>query len=274
MSKRKKTTKKVAKKTNVIMHTGKQKPIWESAGSLMAGREDAKTEIASRMLHLATQVYSVPPQGVTILANQPYINKVGWKVKMHEYFGNNYRIKTKWNHMATPDEQYAIVEAIVEVKDKEGWEERARAIGEATPANIKLQAVKMTLNMMAETRAKNRAMFDIAGARTMEDAVTNIERMKKANKITSQQAEVIAEGAKVTAEEMNEKETKTIDKPEKSFSYMEKVKVEVHKRGAKNAREAIEYINRVAGLELASLNEISETQARTILPIIINQKIK
>ena len=73
---------------------------------------------------------------------------------------------------------------------------------------------------------------------------------------------------------MNEKETKTIDKPEKSFSYMEKVKVEVYKRGAKNAREAIEYINRVAGLELASLNEISETQARMILPIIINQKIK
>lgn len=242
MSKRK-AIKKVAKKTSVIMHTSKRKPIWESAGSLMnANREDAKTAIASNMLHLATQVFSVPPQGVTILANQPYINKVGWKVKMHEYFKDDYRIITKWNHMATPDEQYAIVEAIVEVRGRPtketgglmgAWEERARAIGEATPANIKLQAVKMTLNMMAETRAKNRAMFDIAGARTMEDAVKNIEKMKKGKEITPQQAEVIVEGSKVTAEEINEKETKTIE-PEKSFSYIEKLKIEVHKRGAKN----------------------------------------
>jgi len=278
--KKKKAKKVTSKKTKsqMVVHTSqlaKKEMIWSNASEIMAsGREDIKTAIANQMMNLATAVFKLPPQGITILANQPYINKIGWKIKMREYHADKYRIKTEWKHFADPNEQYAIVEAIIEVRDAKGnWEEVSRAVGEATKTNIKLAAVRETLNMMAETRAKNRAMSDFIGARAIEDAVKTLSDMRKKNQVSEEQSHVITEAAKVTAEEMpSQQETKTVNS--NAFSFIAKLKIELFKRGIKNARQAIEYINRVTDAQLGSINEVDESLAKVILVELFKKPIK
>ena len=278
--KKEKAKKVTSKKTKsqMVVHTSqlaKKEMIWSNASEIMAsGREDIKTAIANQMMNLATAVFKLPPQGITILANQPYINKVGWKIKMREYHADKYRIKTEWKHFADPNEQYAIVEAIIEVRDAKGnWEEVSRAVGEATKTNIKLAAVRETLNMMAETRAKNRAMSDFIGARAIEDAVKTLSDMRKKNQVSEEQSHVITEAAKVTAEEMpSQQETKTVNS--NAFSFIAKLKIELFKRGIKNARQAIEYINRVTDAQLGSINEVDESLAKVILVELFKKPIK
>ena len=278
--KKEKAKKVTSKKTKsqMVVHTSqlaKEEMIWSNASEIMAsGREDIKTAIANQMMNLATAVFKLPPQGITILANQPYINKVGWKIKMREYHADKYRIKTEWKHFADPNEQYAIVEAIIEVRDAKGnWEEVSRAVGEATKTNIKLAAVRETLNMMAETRAKNRAMSDFIGARAIEDAVKTLSDMRKKNQVSEEQSHVITEAAKVTAEEMpSQQETKTVNS--NAFSFIAKLKIELFKRGIKNARQAIEYINRVTDAQLGSINEVDESLAKVILVELFKKPIK
>lgn len=271
----KKTPEKI--KSQVVVHTNKKSNnmIWANASQIMTSdREDIKTAVANQMMNLAIAVFKLPPQGITILANQPYINKVGWKIKMREYYADKYRIKTNWQHFANPKEQYAIVEAIVEVKNTEGnWDEVSRAIGEATKASIKLDAVKETLNMMAETRAKNRAMSDFIGARVISDAVKILSDMRRKNQVSEEQANVITEAAKVTAEEMPPQQETKIVNPN-AFSFIAKLKVELFKRGIKTSREAIEYINKITDIQLASFEEIDETLAKVVLMEVYKKPIK
>jgi predicted translin family RNA/ssDNA-binding protein len=271
------TLKKTKKTTSVVVHTNKPETemVWSNASQIMTNaREDIKTAVAQQMMSLATAVYKLPPQGITILANQPYINKTGWKMKMREYHEDKYRIRTEWKHLADPSEKYAICEAIIEVKDSKGnWDEVSRAIGEATEASIKLQAVKQTLNMMAETRAKNRAMAEFIGARALEDAVKTLNIMRNKNEVSSDQVNVISGAAGVTAEEMNAPETRTVDAG-KAFSFVEKLKVELFKRGAKTARQAIEMVNEVTNAQLSSIAEVDENTAKQALIELSNQPIK
>lgn len=273
------TSKKTKVKSEMVVHTSqpaKKEMIWSNASEIMAsGREDIKTAVANQMMNLATAVFKLPPQGITILANQPYINKVGWKIKMREYHTDKYRIKTEWKHFADPNEQYAIVEAIIEVRDAKGnWEEVSRAVGEATKTNIKLAAVKETLNMMAETRAKNRAMSDFIGARAIEDAVKTLSAMRNKNEVSEEQAHVITEAAKVTAEEMpgDKQETTTVNP--NAFSFIAKLKVELFKRGIETARQAVEYVNQVTDAQLSSFDEVDETLAKVVLVEIAKKPIK
>jgi len=274
---KKATSKKTKKTTKVTIHTSKpeKEMVWSNASQIMTNsREDIKTAVAQQMMSLATAVFKLPPQGITILANQPYINKTGWKMKMREYYQDKYRIRTEWHHIATPNEKYAVCEAVIEVKDSKGnWEEASRAIGEATEANIKLQAVKQTLNMMAETRAKNRAMSEFIGARVLEDAVKMLTSMRRKNEVSDDQANVITEAARVTAEEMNAPETKTVNS-EKAFSFIEKLKIEMFKRGFKTGAQAIEYVNQVTDAQLSSMEEVDETLAKLVLAEVIKKPIK
>jgi len=271
------TSKKTKKNTSVVVHTSKpaKEMVWSNASQIMtSSREDIKTAVAQHMMNLATAVFKLPPQGVTILANQPYINKTGWKMKMREYYEDKYRIRTEWKHLATPNEKYAVCEAIIEVKDSNGvWDEVARSIGEANEASIKLQAVKQTLNMMAETRAKNRAMSEFIGARALEDAVNMLTSMRTKNEVTDDQANVITEAARVTAEEMNAPETRTVNS-EKAFSFVEKLKIEMFKRGIQTGAQAIEYVNQVTDAQLSSMEEVDETLAKVVLAEVIKKPIK
>jgi len=262
MTKKKTATAVVAapRKPMALVKKVEKKPAFENMQSIMNnGREDLAAQGAYDLIMVACKVFELPPQGITVLGNAPYINKVGWKIKQNQLLKGSV-VKTLWVHHATPLEKYAIVEA--KVLDKEG-KEVASAIGEATEASIKLTAVKQTLNMMAETRAKNRALFDALVAETYEKALAVMEEMK----LSEETKRKIGETARVTAEEMNEKE-QPLEPPKpkvETTNYLERLKIRLYKLGAKTPEQAFKLIEKKTGGVLQSFDEMTEDMARDIL---------
>ena len=255
------TKKKVSeKKPSIALVPSKKKPEFTSLAKLAnEEREDTASVEARNMLFLACQVFELPPQGVAILGGQPYINKVGWKVKQGVLAADS-RIETKWIHHATPSEKYAIVEAYL--LDKDG-KELARAIGEATEANIKLAAVKQTLNMMAETRAKNRVLYDALIQKTLTSAMDKMQEMQ----LSKDTQDKIGNAAKSSAEEMNM--TETVTQPPKT-KYVEKLKIQLYKAGAKTPKDAFKLIEEATGAVVQSFEELTEDMAAEILQAVMN----
>jgi len=278
-----KTTKKVAKK--VTTEVAKKKEVdmsWASATNIAnMQREDISAAGPKKMVMLASKVFELPVQGLTILGGQPYINKTGWSIKRHQKLEGS-RFEIVWHHLATPNEKYAIVEA--KLLDKDG-NVIGQAIGEATEANIKLAAVKQTLNMMAETRAKNRAMSDALTGKIYVEAVEKMNEMIKQQKMTDHEANAIGEAARTTAEEMNETETKvnyaeTVPQDQKApltssvpqgngtpegNGFVDQVKVELVKAGAQNEWQALEKLFAMTGIQITKITELSEKDAQVAL---------
>jgi hypothetical protein len=268
MTKKKTATAVVAapRKPMALVKKVEKKPAFENMQSLMnKGREDLAAQGAYDLIMVACKVFELPPQGITVLGNAPYINKVGWKIKQKQLLKGSV-VKTLWVHYATPLEKYAIVEAKVYIKE---GAEVASAIGEATEASIKLTAVKQTLNMMAETRAKNRALFDALVAETYEKALAVMEEMK----LSEETKRKIGEAARVTAEEMNEKEQPLEPPKPKAFkgevvettNYLERLKIRLYKLGAKTPEQAFKLIEKKTGGVFQSFDEMTEDMARDIL---------
>lgn len=161
---------------------------------------DLKQKKLWRTLSIAAKAWNVPPQGVTVLADMPYMNKVGLHYKLAKYSPEPQRLELTWIHYATPNEPYAIVEARLFVGDKMV----SQSVGEATEKNVKLEAVKSMLNMMAETRAKNRAIWTFITAQLFDEMSTNLNKMVKQNEATPEDATVVQQGTSTTAEEMDQ----------------------------------------------------------------------
>jgi hypothetical protein len=276
-----KTVKKVAKvKESKELSVKKEVDMsWAAATNIAnMGREDIAATGAKKMVMLASKVFELPIQGLTILGGQPYINKTGWSIKRHQKLEGT-RFEITWHHLAIPNEKYAIAEA--KLLDKDG-KVISQAIGEAAESNIKLKAVKETLNMMAETRAKNRAMADALTGMIYVEAVEKMNKMIKDQKMTEHEASQISEAARTTAEEMNEPETKITPaqvhaqetpRPEapqgngtpEGNGFVDQVKIELVKAGAQNEWQAIEKLHSMTGMQISHITELTEKDAQIAL---------
>ncbi len=246
---------------------------WIAAQNITnTGREDLKAQGAYKMAELASMVFEVPLQGITILGGQPYINKTGWEIKRFQKTPKAHFEKI-WHHLATPTEKYAIVD--VRLLDEKG-QELGSATGEAAPENIKLAAVKLTLNMMAETRAKNRATSEALKGMVLTEAVRKMNEMVKKQKMTSQEAEIITEAARTSAEEINQPQTIVQPAPTQnnqpkapvannSVDYIAQVKRKLFKLGAKDEKSALALLKNNTGLSWKSFNGISPVAAQRAL---------
>ncbi len=269
MAKKKKaTTKAVAVKKEANMD-------WVSAQSIAStGRDDLKAQGAYKMAMLASKVFEVPLQGITILGGQPYINKTGWEIKRFQKTPNAYFEKT-WHHLAIPTEKYAILD--VRLFNEKG-KEIGSATGEATPENIKLAAVKLTLNMMAETRAKNRATSEALKGMVLTEAVRKMNEMVKKQQMTLQEAEIITEAARTSAEEINQPQTSVQPAPAQNYQpkspsaqtqksnvdYILQVKAKLMKLGAKTEKSALALLKNNTGFSWKNFN-VSQVAAQRAL---------
>jgi len=265
--------KKQTKTTKAVVKKEENKPAWESMTTIMSkSRDDVRAAGAYRTLMLSSKAFEIPPQGINIMGDQPYINKVGWKYKMYEKLPKAV-IETEWIHYATPSEKWAIVKAVVKV----GEETVGSAIGEATEMNIKLAAVKQTLNMMAETRAKNRAMYDALIGVVFKEAMKNIEAMRKKDNLTEEEVLKIQDAAKVTAEEMDMREQKVAPtakpaKPASTTDYIIQLKNKLHALGANNAAAARKMYYSRTGDVLPEFEAMTQDEARTALTNLLSVK--
>lgn len=153
-----------------------------------------------QMILLISRAYNVPPMGVNILGSQPYFNKTGLRYKFDEYKEQgklgDAEIGLRWIKISKSPEEPAIVEAILY---KNGQKTHQRVIGEANVRNVSLPAVKNSLNMMAETRAKNRLIREVIEYPMLKELD---ERLKKLQLAPNQYARII-DASKASAEEMD-----------------------------------------------------------------------
>lgn len=266
---KKKTTRKVAKKKKasgiLVQKSETPKALFTSTSQLQGTREDASTDVSRKMLMLASKIFEVPVQGVTILGGNPYLNKVGLRFKTEAYY-EGFQTTTEFIHYADPREKWAICKATVYDKDMKVI---ASATGEATPDNIKLAMVKQTLNMMAETRAENRALSKLTAPKMYKDAMQKMTEIAKEQKMTQDQMDSIANAGKVSAEEIDKSEDKaptTKETMQAQSSYIERVKIQAFKSGAKSELDTLEMINKVTNGGYEHLDDINEDDAKKILP--------
>lgn len=203
--KTKKSSKKAVKKTTtktLVLRTAL--PVaW---GSVVSGGE-----IAVFVKKCAT-IYGIPPIGINIVGNQPYINKDGRLFLLNDIRKGPQKlvaIRTEFLQMSTVPDMAAICKKTLSFKD--GLE--VEGIGEAAPGNVKLADVKKTLNMMAETRALNRAIWQAIAGDVWNRVSVNL---RKAN-LTEDEEKKVAQAGAVSYEEVES----VVKKPQTSEKTVE-----------------------------------------------------
>jgi hypothetical protein len=177
----------------------KSKPTWAGAQALLSPTTAGTKEDKEKKLVIWTaRALGVSPFGVNILSGMPYPNKLGLRQKAEEYHGE-IMFEYKWVKVAEDDTQKAICECRM---IKNGKPLTDYILGECSPSTIRMGTLKGYQNHMAQTRARNRCIWEIDGSRIHEDLIRGIERLQAEKTINSQTAEKIMKGSQTSAEEM------------------------------------------------------------------------
>lgn len=156
-----------------------------------------KTGKADPFFGVIAKVYGVPVHGISAIGNQPYLNKDGrlFLLKTLRKTDNAVRnMRTEFIAISKSIHEPAIVKKTIVFLD--GTE--IEAIGEASQDNVDSDNVKKTLNMVAETRALNRAIWTAIGADVMQLVEDNLASQE----ISTEDRERIREAGRVSYEEM------------------------------------------------------------------------
>jgi hypothetical protein len=190
---------KKMKAKNEIVKVETKKSSWSDAGILMKKAATPAEAKNQQMIIALSIAFNIPPQGITILSDNPYINKSGL-----EYMFNEYKEKNGWAFfLSTPIEtaKQAGDTAFfrTEVFDTNG-RVVANGFGTANAGNIRMGTIKVFLNEMAETRSQNRCLRKILSPILYKNFIDSIRTLKETDR------ELIAEAAtnfgSVTAEEI------------------------------------------------------------------------
>jgi hypothetical protein len=213
MPKAKKSKKVTVQATSKKPAKVEPKPSWQDAGILMKKGTTAVEQKNQQMIIALSVAFDIPPQGITILADNPYINKQGL-----EFVFDRHRENKGWSHFISEPVELAkqagdtavFVTRVYDKNDKV----IANGYGSANAANIKMGTIKAFLNEMAETRSQNRCLRKVVSPILYQ---TFIDRV---NTLQNDQRELITEAAanfgSVTAEEVGASEEE--QKPEKLLS--------------------------------------------------------
>lgn len=152
---------------------------------------------------VVAKVYGVPAHGISALGKQPYLNKDGRLYLLQELRKGDKEvraIRVEFIQYSKSLSEAAIVKKIIVFRN----DTEVEAIGEASQENVEVSNVKKTLNMVAETRALNRAIWVAIGADVMTRVQTNLE--DESLKISPEDRDRIMEAGRVSYEEMERPE--------------------------------------------------------------------
>ena len=173
----------------------KGKPTkWLDARLLLKIASSKEEKKEQDLLLVLSAAFDIPPSGITMLSNKPYINSIGLEYKW-------------WQHpdavKVTNTERLYLYEkigdtAIVEVIGEDNLGNTRTAIGTAGAANMNM--IKGYPNELAETRALNRLLRRVLSPFFYRDFLENIGKMSKEE---VQQVQQLAPNVvSVSAEEM------------------------------------------------------------------------
>lgn len=155
------------------------------------------TEIVDPFFAVVAKVYGVPTNGISAIEGQPYLNKDG-RLYLLDALCTGKRavqaIRVTFMQMSTTAIEPSVVKKTIVFKDGREVE----AIGEASQDSVNSKSVKHTLNMVAETRALNRAIWVAIGADVMKRANDNLEKLD----IAAEDKARLMEAGRVSYEEM------------------------------------------------------------------------
>lgn len=161
---------------------------------------------------IVAKVYGVPQTGISAIGSQPYLNKDGrlYLLKKLRTGKDAVRaIRVEFLRMSTSLLEPSICKKTLVFKDLE-----VEATGEASKDSVGSESVKQTLNMVAETRALNRAIWQAIGGEIMERVESNLETMN----LSEEDRNRILEAGRVSYEEMERpKEAQEMTKKEQDL---------------------------------------------------------
>lgn len=265
MATKKKTTKKET--SLVIKDENKmQEMVNMFAGSSALLQNDK--EVERNLILRVAEFFTIPAVCVNVMGGLPYINKDGLLYKLMEYEGDKIvSLNTKMLQLASGHGEKAIAEATLIFNDGRNF----TAVGEADENSVKLQAVKMTPNMMAETRAQNRVIRKAIQARMIKEMYARLgdkkspvdynERLAIENSVVSSAEEMSHVDKKETKEVITSEQKTTIKKAEAISKAFEAIQNE------KNPKKLEEYLVKVKEWKFLSDNE------KTMLTSAIEQRI-
>lgn len=194
--------KKTTKKTKAVVV--RKEPTIQDLVNMFAGSsaliQNDKQAERNLILRVA-EAFEIPATCVNIMAGLPYINKDGLLFKLEEYEGENIlSLQTKMVQYSIKPGEKAIAEGVLTLKNDRLF----TAVGEADERSVKLAAVKMTPNMMAETRAQNRVIRRAIQARMLRNLYTKLGGQNST--YDENEKEIITNAINSSAEEMTNKE--------------------------------------------------------------------
>ncbi len=194
---------KTKKKDNTMaMAVHKEKSLqWGGVMPKVANQEADQAKLQAFCNEVA-KVYGVPSLGVNAMGGNPYLNKDGRLYLMGELRTGKEGLKAirkDFIKYSGSLEEPAIIKVTLVFRD--GHE--VEAIGEASKQSVKLDAVKQTLNMMAETRGMNRAIWQEIG----HDVWRRVEKRIAVAKMSDEEKARVINAGQVSYEEMNQPKT-------------------------------------------------------------------
>ena len=189
--------KKAEKK--VTVQESAKKPTWSSAGLLIKKGATERDITTQKMIIALSIAFDIPPQGITILADTPYINKQGL-----EFMFARHKAERKWGYFLSKPIELSKSVGDTAVFVTELFDEQGRMVangyGSANAANIKMGPIKVFLNEMAETRSQNRCLRKVLSPILYQTFIDRVSSLQK------EQLGLIAEASanfgSVTAEEI------------------------------------------------------------------------
>lgn len=179
----------------------KKKPVYKPKKPV-----EPKTKPVDPFFKVVASVYGVPETGIDAIDNQPYLNKDGRLYLLNELRKDEKGVKAirvEFIKYSTNLNETSVVKKIIEFKN----DILVEAIGEASQDNVETKGVKTTLNMVAETRALNRAIWvAIAG-----DVMTRVEGNLEKLEISEADKARLLEAGRVSYEEMERPDTGKTD---------------------------------------------------------------
>lgn len=183
-----------------------------SWGGLIPRPANTQEAGISMFCNQVAKIYGVPSMGVNAMGNQPYLNKDGRLYLLNALRKGRAAVKAirkEFIQLSKSLDEAAIVKTTIVFQN--GVE--VEAIGEASKDSVKLDAVKKTLNMMAETRSLNRAIWQAIAGDVWERVDQNLA---KADMSESQRIKVAQAGQVSYEEVQGQTEVIRVIKTEKS----------------------------------------------------------
>ena len=272
MEKSKKNKTKVKSKSKALVKkTTKRKLLWLGAQHLMGTPKDAQEKRERDIILLTSKILKISPFGINILGNLPYINKLGLVQKAKEY-ASKVRFVYRWIHHSRDDSDKAICECklMTGSKNLTDW-----ITGECSPSSTKMSTLKGYQNHMAQTRAKNRAIYEAFGERMHREMMSNIEKAYSRKTITPVEIKDMGGAVSVSAEEIQEKKKRgqkeQIIKSETKGSKIEELKTML--KGNTDIQKKADLKKRT-GIVLMKGFEMTDTHAGLLVATLLNNETK